>query len=98
MEFTVTKWIEILNYLHENKFRNDNYISNIAKKIDISYDYTYKVLEILKHKSLVKKVQEKHNKRKKYIVLTKKGEKLAEHCFEVVKIKNRLMKNGISGI
>lgn len=94
MIFTITKWMEILNYLYVNEHKKNNYISNIAKgiSINISFDYTFKVIKTLKKNNLVKNVEIDTGGRTKHLELTMKGKELAESCYNVIKIKNELMK------
>jgi DNA-binding MarR family transcriptional regulator len=63
----------LLFLLEQNK---ETYASLLAKHVDCTYSHVVKVLKDMQQADLVKF---KKNGRVKYIVLTKKGETLAEH-------------------
>ena len=83
----VNKWIMILNYMR--KYGHKINVIDISRALTITYSHTHRILIALKKKRFV---SSEKSGRQRFYCLTEKGEKIAEHCKEIMKVVNGMQK------
>lgn len=78
--FLKKKPVELLVQI--GKHQRDNYASALASEVDVTYSHTVKCLQKMNREGLVE--FEQHG-RKKEVLLTDKGNELAEEFFQVLR-------------
>ena len=83
-KLNITSWMRVMNELNsKSKNKNKHYITEISRKLNITYAHVYLIIKRFENKKLIKT---KIEKRRRYITLTNKGQKLAVACSNLSEI------------